>query len=225
MNIALRHIPTEGTDMIRLTTYAAFATAVLVASGAAPAPAQVPGDRPLVGVSLESRTPIAAVVAGVDPKGETVTLVLPGGTTSIHKVGSGAAQNLRQLKVAEVVNVTYKERLTFIVSEPNAKTPPPQEGVAAMAAYHPQKELGALAAQDVGNFYVVATDQAAKTLSVVDSNGGAVRTLSVDDPYAQAQLPLVKPGYKLTVIGVQAVVVAVDKRAGDGLALGTTQSR
>jgi hypothetical protein len=213
--------------MIRLTTYAAFATAALIASGAARAPAQIPGDRPLVGVSLASSMPIAAVVAGIDPNGETVTLVLPGGTTSTQKVSSGSAQNLRQLKVGEVVNVTYKERLTFIVSEPNAKTPPPQEAVAAMAAYHPQKELGALAAQDVRNFYVIAADPATKTLSVVDSNGGAVRTLAVDDPYAQAQLPLMKPGYKLTVIGVQAVIVAIEKRAGtsDGLALNNPQPR
>jgi hypothetical protein len=34
-----------------------------------------------------------------------------------------------------------------------------------------------------------------------------------------------KPGYKLTVIGVQAVVVAIDKRANDGLALSNPQSR
>ncbi len=210
--------------MIRLTTYAAF-VAALIASSAAPTLAQVPGDRPLVGVSLESTTPIAAVVAGIDPKGETVTLVFPGGTTSIQKVSSGSVQKLRQLKVGEVVNVTYKERLTFIVSEPNAKTPPPQEALAALAAYHPQKEFRALAAQDVHNFYVISADPAAKTLSVVNSNGGAVRILSIDDPYAQAQLPLMKPGHKLTVIGVQAVVVAIDKRANDGLTLSNPQSR
>jgi hypothetical protein len=210
--------------MIRLTGYAAF-VAALIAFSAAPALAQVPGDRPLVGVSLASSMPIAAVVAGIDPKGETVTLVFPSGTTSIQKVSSGAVRNLGELKVGEAVNVTYKERLTFIVSEPNAKTLPPQKAVAAMAAYHPQKELGALAAQDVRNFYVISTDPVAKTLSVVDSNGGAVRILSVDDPYAQAQLPLMKPGYKLTVIGVQAVVVAIDKRANDGLPLSNSQSR
>jgi hypothetical protein len=210
--------------MIRLTTCAA-SVATLIAASAAPALAQGPGDRPLIGVSLASSIPIAAVVAGIDPTGEMVTLALPGGTTSTQKVSSGSAQSLRQLKVGEAVNVTYKERLTFIVSEPNAKTPPPREAVAALAAYHPQKELGALAAQDVRNFYVISTDPAAKTLSVVDSNGGAVRTLSVDDPYAQAQLPLMKPGYKLTVIGVQAVIVAIDKRANDGLALSNPPSR
>ena len=57
------------------------------------------------------------------------------------------------------------------------------------------------------------------------SAGGAVRILSIDDPYAQAQLPLMKPGHKLTVIGVQAVVVAIDKRANDGLTLSNPQSR
>jgi hypothetical protein len=49
----------------------------------------------------------------------------------------------------------------------------------------------------------------------------------VDDPYAQAQLPLMKPGYRLTVIGVQALIVAIDKRVGtsDGLALSNPQPR
>ena len=55
--------------MIRLTTYAALG-AVLIASSAAPAPAQVPGDRPLLGVSLASSMPIAAVVAGMTRMGK-----------------------------------------------------------------------------------------------------------------------------------------------------------
>ena len=64
--------------MIKLATYAAFIVA-LMASGAAPASAQVPGNQPIVGISLESSTPVAAKVAGIDPSGGTVTLMLADG--------------------------------------------------------------------------------------------------------------------------------------------------
>jgi hypothetical protein len=203
--------------MIKLAICAALAVA-LVTSGAASVQAQAPGDKPISGITLESSMPIVATVVGIDPNGETVTLVLPGGTTTTQKVGS-SVQNLRRLKIGEVVTVTYKERLTVIASEPNAQTPPPQEAVAAIKAYEPRAEFGALAAQDVRNFYVVSADPAARKISVVDPNGGAVRTLTVDDTVAQAQLPLLQQGYKLTVIGVQAVIVAIEKRAGEGPAL------
>jgi hypothetical protein len=196
--------------MIKLATYAAFIVA-LMASGAAPASAQVPGNQPIVGISLESSTPVVAKVAGVDPSGDTVTLMSADGTTETRKVSSLA--DLRQLKVGDVVAATYKERLTFIVSEPNAKTPPGYEAVAAVAVDHPQWTVGAAAARGVRNFYVVAANPAAKTISMVDSNGGEIRTFAVNDPVAQSQLPLMKPGYKLTVIDVQAVIAAIEKKA------------
>ena len=195
--------------MIKLVTYAAFIVA-LMASGAAPASAQVPGDQPIVGISLESSTPIVATVAGADPSGGTVTLILANGTTETRKVSS--LVNLSQLKVGDVVNVTYKERLTFIVSEPNAKTPPGYEAVAEVAVEHPRWTIGAAAARDVRNFYVVAANPAAKTISMVDPNGGEVHTFSVTDAVAQAQLPRIKPGYKLTVIDLQAVIGAIEKK-------------
>ncbi len=73
--------------MIKSVTCAAFIVALL-ASGAAPASAQVPGNQPIVGISLESSTPVVAKVAGVDPSGGTVTLMLADGTTETRKVSS-----------------------------------------------------------------------------------------------------------------------------------------
>ena len=109
--------------------------------------------------------------------------------------------------------MTYKERLTFIVSEPNAKTPPGYQAVAvAVAMEHPRWTIGAAAARDVRNFYVVAVDPAAETITMVEPNGGAVHTFSVTDAAAQAQLPRIKPGYKLTIIDLQAVIAAIEKK-------------
>ena len=195
--------------MIKSATCTAFIVA-LMASGAAPASAQVPGNQPIVGISLESSTPIVAKVAGVDPSGGTVTLMLAGGTTETRKVSS--LVNLGQLKVGDVVNVTYKERLTFIVSEPNAKTPPGYQAVAEVAMEHPRWTIGAAAARDVRNFYVVAVDPAAGTITMVEPDGGPVHTFSATDAAAQAQLPRIKPGYKLTIIDLQAVIAAIEKK-------------
>ena len=64
--------------MIKLATYAAFIVA-LISSGAAPASAQVPGNQPIVGISLESSIPIVAKIAGIDPNGGMVTLTLANG--------------------------------------------------------------------------------------------------------------------------------------------------
>jgi hypothetical protein len=196
--------------MIRLAAYAAF-VAALMTSGAPLVSAQVPGNKPIVGVSLTSSTPVVAKVAGIDPNGETVTLVSADGTTVTRKVSS-LVKNLGQLKVGDTVIVSYKQRLSFVVSEPNAKTPPSDKVVAAVAVSDPQQTVGAAAAQNVRNFYVVAANPAAKTISAVDSNGGEVRTFSVSDEVAQAELPLMKPGYKLTVIDAQAMVAAIEKQ-------------
>jgi hypothetical protein len=196
--------------MIRLAAYAAL-IAALMTSGASHVSAQVPGNQPIVGISLTSSTPVVAKVAGIDPSGETVTLVSADGTTVTRKVSS-LVKNLGQLKVGDTVIVSYKQRLSFIVSEPNAETPTSDKVVAAVAVQDPQQTVGAAAAQNVRNFYVVATNPAAKTISVVDSNGGEVRTFSVSDAVAHAELPLMKPGYKLTVIDVQAMVAAIEKQ-------------
>jgi len=196
--------------MIRLAANAAFIVA-LMASGAALVSAQVPGNKPIVGISLTSSMPVVAKVAGIDPNGETVTLVSADGTALTRKVSS-LVKNLGQLKVGDTVIVSYKQRLSFVVSEPNAQTPPSDKVVEAVAVQDPQQTVGAAAAQNVRNFYVVAANPAAKTISAVDSNGGEVRTFSVSDEVAQAELPLMKPGYKLTVIDAQAMVAAIEKQ-------------
>ena len=196
--------------MIRLAAYAAFIVA-LMTSGAALVSAQVPGNKPIVGISLTSSMPVVAKVAGIDPNGETVTLVSADGTALTRKVSS-LVKNLGQLKVGDTVIVSYKQRLSFVVSEPNAQTPPSDKVVEAVAVQDPQQTVGAAAAQNVRNFYVVATNPAAKTVLVVDANGGDVRTFSVSDEVAQAELPLIKPGYKLTVIDAQTMVAAIEKQ-------------
>jgi hypothetical protein len=197
--------------MIRSAIYTAF-TVALIVSGAALVSAQAPGDRPIVGVSLENSAPIVAKVAAIDPSGETVTLTFADGSTATQRV-SNAVKKLGQLKVGDTVIVSYKERMTFIAYEPNAEQPLGEQFGAAVIVRDPQQAVGAAAAKKVRNYYVVEVNPAAKTLALVDSNGGSVRTVSVNDTVAQTELPLVKPGYKLTVVDLQALIVAIDRQA------------
>src|SRR4030088_1322460 len=88
----------EEKGMIKLATYAAFIVA-LISSGAAPASAQVPGNQPIVGISLECSIPIVGKIAVIDPNGGTVTLTLANGTTETRKVGS--VVNLQGLRVGD----------------------------------------------------------------------------------------------------------------------------
>jgi hypothetical protein len=173
--------------------------------------AGTPGDQPIVGISLESTQPIVAKVVALDPAGQTVTLASADGTTQTRRLDS-LVPDLGRLKVGDTVLVWYKERLSFVASEPNAATPPAQALRAGVAVHEPAVAVGAVTARAIRNYYVVGVDPAARTISIVDADGGAVRTFSVTDEVAQAQLPRIRPGYKLTVIGSHIVVAAIEKQ-------------
>ena len=199
------------TSMIRsaTSTSAALIAALLMPL---PASAQAPGDRPIAGLSLETTQPLVAKVAAIDQANRTVTLVAPDGTTVTRRVSS-LVQNLGDLRVGDTVAVLYKEGLTFVASEPNAPTPPGEAKMAGLAVQAPDVTLGAAAAKAVRNYYVVGVDPVARTVSIVDTEGGAIRTFKVLDDVAQAQLAQLKPGYKLTIYDSQAVVAAIAKQA------------
>jgi hypothetical protein len=191
------------------STSAALVAALLISLTAS---AQAPGDRPIAGLSLETTQPLIAKVAAIDQANRTVTLVTPDGTTVTRRVSS-LVQNLGDLRVGDTVAVLYKEGLTFVASEPNAPTPPGDAKMAGLAVQAPDVTVGTAAAKAVRNYYVVGVDPAARTVSIVDTDGGAIRTFKVMDDVAQAQLAQLKPGYKLTIYDSQAVVAAITKQA------------
>jgi hypothetical protein len=214
--------PEKETDMIRSAICAAFSVALISSGAALLVSAQTrpqsqatlaPGDRPIAGVSVENAAPIVAKVAAIDASGETVTLTFADGSTATQKISGSLMKNLGQFKVGDTVIVTYRERKTFIAYEPNARQLPPEKFAAAVMVRDPQLSVGVGAAKKVQNYYVVGTNPAAKTLSVVDVNGGPVRTFTVNDTVAQTDLPLLKPGYRLSVADTEAFVIAIDRQA------------
>lgn len=197
--------------MMKFATRAALAAAIMTA-GATGARSQVPGSEPIVGITTTTTATDTAKVTALDLGTRTMTLTFQDGTTSTGKAAD-AVQNLPQVKVGDTVLAAYQERLSFVLSDPNAKTPTNRDMVGAIAAAPGKRPAGVLASQQVKTFYVVAVNPGASTISVVNPNGGRVRTVNVTQAAAQKDLSRVKPGDKLTVIDTQVLFVGVEKRS------------
>jgi hypothetical protein len=179
--------------MITRNIFAAAALAGTLAI-AVPAFAQ---NQPIVGISTVTTYSIDATITFTGPAGRSLTRnVSPGVDMTTSKVG-------------DVVSIAFEDKLSFVVSGPNAKTPGDRElNVTAMAGGN-RSAAGVMADQAVANWYVTAVDAAGGKVSIVNPAGGEVRTYSVATAEGRAQLPRIKPGDKLTAIDSQVLVVAV----------------
>jgi len=195
---------------MKFATRAALVAAIM-ASGATGAWAQVPGTEAIVGISTTTTVTDTAKVAALDLPSRTVTLAFLDGTTSTGKA-SDAVQNLAQVKVGDTVLAAYQEKLSFVLSDPNAKTPRSRDVVGAAASAPGKQPAGVLASQAVKTYYVVTVDPSANTISLVNPNGGRIRTVNVTQAAAQKDLSRVKPGDKLTVVDTQILFVGIEKR-------------
>lgn len=178
-----------------------------VAAGSAFAQS-APGTTPIVGLSTVTTHSVDGRVTAIDPTTRMVTLTLPSGATVNHKV-SAAVQNLGVVMVGDQVFVGYEERLSFVLSGPNARPPRDRDNSVVVGASGPRGEAGAGASQTVANWWVVGVDAGAGTLSLVNPAGGQVRTYNVVTPEGRAQLPRVKTGDYLTAIDSLILVVSI----------------
>ena len=174
-----------------------------VAAGSA-----VAQNQPIVGISTVTTYSADARITAVDPAARTVTLAYANGATATRKVSQSVA-NLAQSKVGDMVSVGFEEKLSFVLSGPNAKTPRDRDVSVTAAATSGRGAAGVSADQAIANWWVVGVDTAASKISVVNPNGGEVRTYSVTTPEGRAQLPRVKTGDYLTAIDTQVLVVSV----------------
>jgi hypothetical protein len=171
---------------------------------AAPALAQ---NQPIVGISTVTTYSIDATITAIDAAKRTITFTGPAGRSLTTNVGQGV--NMTTSKVGDVVSIAFEDKLSFVVSGPNAKTPADRElNVTAMAGGN-RGAAGVMADQAVANWYVTSVDAAGGKLSIVNPAGGEVRTYSVTTAEGRAQLPRIKPGDKLTAIDSQVLIVAV----------------
>jgi hypothetical protein len=184
-----------------------FVGGSLVAAGNAVAQG-APGAKPIVGLSTATTYSVNGRITAIDPKTRMVTLTLPSGATVSHKV-SDAVENLGVVKVGDEVFVAYEEKLSFVLSGPNARPPRDRSVSAAVGAAGPKAEAGAAASQTIANWWVVGVDIAGAKLSLVNPAGGEVRTFSVIAPEGRAELPRVKTGDYLTAVDSLVLAVSI----------------
>ena len=117
--------------------------------------------------------------------------------------------NFAQAKVGDMVSVGFEDRLTFVLSGPNAKTPRDRDVSVTAAASAGQSMAGVQANQAIANWWVTGVDTAAGKIMLVNPAGGEVRAFSVTTPEGREQLPRVKTGDYLTAIDSQVAVVSI----------------
>ena len=178
----------------------------IAATGAIAGAAYAQGQ-PIVGISTVVTYSIDATISAIDPVKRTVTFTGPAGRSLTSNVGPGVKMDTS--KVGGRVSVAYEEKLTFVLSGPNTATPRDRNVGVAVGAAGPRGEAGVAANQQIANWWVVSTDVAAGTVSLVNPNGGQIRTYSVATPEGRAQLPRVKPGDSLTAINTAVLVVSI----------------
>jgi len=183
--------------------------ALTVASSfVAAASAFAQGTTPIVGLSTVTTYSVDGRITAIDPTTRMVTLTLPSGATVNRKM-TDAVQNAGIVKVGDDVFIGYEEKLSFVLSGPNARPPRDRDSSVVVGASGPQAAAGAAANQMVANWWVVGVDANAGTLSLVNPAGGQVRTYNVVTPEGRAQLPRVKTGDYLTAVDSLILVVSI----------------
>lgn len=195
--------------LIALTVASSFVASSFVAGTfVAATSAFAQGTTPIVGISTVTTYSVDGRITAIDPTTRTVTLTLPSGATVNRKV-TDAVQNLGIVKVGDDVFVGYEEKLSFVLSGPNARPPRDRDSSVVVGTSGPQSAAGVGASQMVANWWVVGVDAGAGTLSLVNPAGGQVRTYNVVTPEGRAQLPRVKTGDYLTAVDSLILVVSI----------------
>jgi hypothetical protein len=162
----------------------------------------------VVGISTVTTYSADARITAVDPANRTVSLAFTNGATAVRQVSPQVA-NFAQTKVGDMVSLAFEDRLTFVLSGPNTKTPRDRDTSVTVATGTGTSVAGAAAGQAVANWWVTAVNPSANTISLVNPAGGPIRTFNVTTPEGRAQLPRVKPGDSLTAINSSVAVIAI----------------
>lgn len=210
-NLVLASCNNEGESLMFTMRFlmAAMLAGSIAATGAIAGAAYAQGQ-PIVGISTVVTYSIDATISAIDPVKRTVTFTGPAGRSLTSNVGPGVKMDTS--KVGDRVSVAYEERLSFVLSGPNTATPSGRDVSVTAAATTGARAAGVMADQTVANWLVTGVDTSANTISLVNPNGGEVRTYNVATPEGRAQLPRVKTGDRLTAIDTSVLVVAISPK-------------
>ncbi|MBI2738160.1 MAG: hypothetical protein HYX38_16635 [Rhodospirillales bacterium] len=166
----------------------------------------------IVGISTVTTYSADARITAVDPNARTVSLAFTNGATATRQVSPSVA-NFAQTKVGDMVSLAFEDRLTFVLSGPNTKTPSNRDMNVTVATRGGSGVAGASAGQAVATWWVTAVNPSAGTISLINPGGGEVRTYNVTTPEGRAQLPRVKPGDSVTAINSSVAVIAITPKS------------
>ena len=159
-------------------------------------------DKP---ITRSESVQVKATVVAVDQATRMVTLKGPDGKT-FEVQASRAVRQLDQVKPGDVVSVTYTESLAFQVA-PKGETP---QGVSESAQRIPGG--GEVGRQATSFFTIDAYDPDTHVLWGTTANG-ITKSITVQDPKAQAKLKTLNPGTVVQVTYSESLAVRLEKVA------------
>jgi len=103
---------------------------------------------------------------------------------------SPSVANFAQTKVGDMVSLAFEDRLTFVLSGPNTRTPGDRDTSVTVATGGGGSVAGASAGQAVANWWVTGVNPSAGTISLINPGGGEVRTYNVTTPEGRVMFSL-----------------------------------
>jgi len=164
-------------------------------------PAVAVGQQPITKTTTTRGT---ATIQAIDATTRTVTLRTKDGEEDSFATGREVTR-FNELKVGDVVNVTYIESLVVQVRKPGAPTPAGTTGDAAVTAGSGARPGGTVAAQVNTTVTVKAIHSSVPSITVLTDDGRTV-TRKIED---KKNLEGVKVGDKLDITYTQALLMRV----------------
>jgi hypothetical protein len=156
---------------------------------------------PRAGLAFNDTTTQRVTIESVDPEGRTVVFTLPDGQLVAVSVASSV--NLAALQDGSMANVTYDQIVTIL----NLR----QKGPGSKEERRESMKTPSTTDIDSGRFTVtiVGVDLANNTVSVIEGQGGAVRTYKANTAAKQEMLKKAKVGDVVIGLRTPLTVTAI----------------
>jgi len=149
---------------------------------------------------------VTATVTAVDQATRMVTLKTPEGKEITTQVGP-EVKNLKQVKVGDILNVTYTAAVAVRI---NPAIAAPSEAKSTLTTAKPGEKPAAVAGNMVTvNAKVEAIDMKGNTVTFKGPKG-KTRTVAVQDPEYQAKLKNLKVGDVVEITYAEALAITVE---------------
>jgi Cu/Ag efflux protein CusF len=183
--------------MSKSLVFAALLAALPVVASAAP---QAQAPKP---VTKQNEVTATATIKAIDPATRSVTLRTENGDEDSYTV-SPAVTRFDQLKVGDILKVTYSESLVFQVKKPGA--PSTTSGVSVGGGRMKDAPGGAIGKQETTTVTVKAVDMNVPSITVVTADGRTVTRKIAD----KKNLEGVNAGDRIEITYTQALVMSAE---------------